>query len=426
MNGFPIWKAKKTLQQVANLSEEEHAACLENAKNSIVNYHFQHTAFYKKLVNYTLPQKWEELPIMTKQDLQQPFQLRLSDEYKSSTVFINKTSGSSGHPFIFAKDKFCHALTWAHIDKMYSQYQVIPSQSYEARFYGIPKDWLGYTKERIKDRLLNRYRFPIFDLSDEQLGKFVEKFKFHKFEYINGYTSSIVQFAKYLQNNTIPINQLCPTLKLCLVTSEMLFESDKKLLEDVFQVPVVNEYGASELGIIAFQNPLNQWLINTQTLWVEIVDDDHKPVPLGTTGHIIITSLYNKAHPLIRYKIGDIGALEMNSTDQKLILKHLVGRTNDFAVLPSGKRIPGLTFYYVTKSVIEDTNLVKEITITQKSTTSFEIHYAAHRALTLAEESNITKAMATYLESGLHILFYHHLVLERSTSGKLKQFTSLL
>jgi phenylacetate-CoA ligase len=47
------------------------------------------------------------------------------------------------------------------------------------------------------------------------------------------------------------------------------------------------------------------------------------------------------------------------------ILKKLIGRTNDIAILPSGKKSPGLTFYYVTKSIIEDDGNVKEFVIKQ-------------------------------------------------------------
>ncbi len=68
------------------------------------------------------------------------------------------------------------------------------------------------------------------------------------------------------------LNDICPTLKVCMVTSEMLFDDDKKLLENQFGIPVVNEYGASELDLIAFQNPLGEWQVNAETLFVEILD----------------------------------------------------------------------------------------------------------------------------------------------------------
>jgi phenylacetate-CoA ligase len=41
-------------------------------------------------------------------------------------------------------------------------------------------------------------------------------------------------------------------------------------------------------------------------LFVEILDDKGAVLPYKK-GRIVITSLFNKAHPFIRYDIGDIG-----------------------------------------------------------------------------------------------------------------------
>ena len=95
-----------------------------------------------------------------------------------------------------------------------------------------------------------------------------------------------------------------------MVTSEMLFDADKILLEKYLGIPIVNEYGASELDLLAFQNPNGEWQVNTETLFIEILDENNKPIPNGTSGKIVVTSLYNKAHPFIRYEIGDIGVLD--------------------------------------------------------------------------------------------------------------------
>lgn len=426
LKGFPMKEAQKELQHILSIKDEAYPAYLETKKWDILQFHFEHNQAYKKLLGGKLPEQWENIPVMTKQDLQQPLQHRLSRGYAKKDVFVNKTSGSSGNPFIFAKDKFCHALTWTHIFSRYKLYGIIPNQSLEARFYGIPKDVLGYQKERLKDTMAGRFRFDIYDLSDKKLAEFVEEFKQKKFDYINGYTSSIVQFAKFVLSKNMNLKQICPTLKLCIVTSEMLFEEDKKILEQAFQIPVVNEYGASELGLIAFQNPQDEWEVNSKTLWVEILDDENKPLSFGEEGNVVITSLYNKAHPFIRYKIGDVGILDTSSTTKKPILKKLIGRTNDFAILPSGKRVPGLTFYHITKSVIEDKGNVKEIKVLQKSTSHFEVQYAAEQALSLKEIKAVENAMTTFLEPGLQVDFLHLTTLQRSTSGKLKQFTSLL
>lgn len=426
INGFPIKKAKAELRKIQSIPEQEFEAFIENKKHEIVEFHLKNNTSYQKIVGKTTFDKWEELPIMTKKDFQKPLIERLSKGFSPKNVYINKTSGSSGDPFIFAKDKFSHALTWATNINRFAWHGIDFNNSYQARFYGIPLTFIDNKKERCKDFLSNRYRFKVFDLSDVVLATYLKQFETKKFDYINGYTSSIVLFATFLQKKNIVLKNICPTLKVCVVTSEMLFDLDKMLLEKQFGVPVVNEYGASELDLIAFQNPEGEWLVNSETLFVEILDDKNTALPYGAAGRIVITSLFNKAHPFIRYDIGDLGILDEKSTPKKPILQQLIGRTNDIAILPSGKKSPGLTFYYVTKSIIEDDGNVKEFVIKQTKTDTFEIEYVSETELNLEKIQKIEAAIALYLEKGLVITFIKKEKLERSKSGKLKQFISLI
>jgi phenylacetate-CoA ligase len=426
LNGFAMKKAKAELNKIVSLTKEEHAAFIEMKKAEIVHFHLQNNSFYQELVGSKTYENWHQLPILNKKNLQKPLKERLSKGFSEASVYVNKTSGSSGDPFIFAKDNYCHALTWASNIYRFGWFGIDFNSSFQARFYGIPLDFIGNKKERIKDFLSHRYRFTIFDLSDAVLEKILETFKRKRFDYINGYTSSIVLFAKFLESKNIVLKDVCPTLTVCMVTSEMLFEDDKILLEKQFNVPIVNEYGASELDLIAFENPQGDWQVNAETLFVEILDENNNTLPHGAEGRIVITSLYNKAHPFIRYDIGDIGILDVKSTLQKPILKKLIGRTNDVAVLPSGKKSPGLTFYYVTKSIIEDDGNVKEFIIKQTKIDSFEIEYVSDNELNTEQIEKIESAIALYLEPDLKFIFIRKIVLERSNRGKLKQFKSLV
>ncbi|TRX23741.1 phenylacetate--CoA ligase family protein [Flavobacterium franklandianum] len=430
INGFPMKEAKAELQKIQSIPEQEFEAFIENKKQEIVDYHLKNNSSYQNLVGKTTFNTWNDLPIMTKKDFQKPLIERLSKGFSLKNVYVNKTSGSSGDPFIFAKDKFSHALTWANIINRFGWHGIDFNSSYQARFYGIPLDFIGNKKERFKDFFSNRFRFPIFDLSDVVLEGFLNEFKTRKFDYINGYTSSIVLFAKFLQQKNIVLKTICPTLKVCVVTSEMLFEEDKILLEKQFGVPVVNEYGASELDLIAFQSRSfgtnGEWQVNSETLFVEILDENNTVLPYGVAGRVVITSLFNKAHPFIRYDIGDIGILDKKSTSKKPILQQLIGRTNDIAILPSGKKSPGLTFYYVTKSIIEDDGNVKEFIIKQTKIDTFEIEYVSKIKLNGEQIQKIEAAITLYLEKGLVFTFIRKEKLERSKSGKLKQFVSNL
>ncbi|MEC5164788.1 phenylacetate-CoA ligase [Flavobacterium sp. PL11] len=426
VNGFPINDAKIELQRILALNDQDYKLFLESKKQEIVAFHLENNTFYQDFIGLKTISTWNDLPVLTKLNLQIPLSERLSKGYSLKNVYSNKTSGSSGTPFIFAKEKYCHALTWASIMYRFDWYGIDLNSSYQARFYGIPMDFFGNKKERIKDFFSHRFRFSIFDLSDLVLEKMLLKFQKSNFDYINGYTSSIVLFAKFLKDKGIILKDICPTLKVCMVTSEMLFEDDKLLLEKQFGIPIVNEYGASELDLIAFQNPNLEWQVNAETLFVEILDDNDQVVPSGSSGRIVITSLFNKAHPFIRYDIGDIGILDEKSTLQKPILKKLVGRTNDIAILPSGKKSPGLTFYYVTKSIIEDEGNIKEFIITQTKIDSFEIEYVSDIDLTLEQIKKIELAFELYLEPNLHCAFIRKNKLQRNSSGKLKQFNSML
>lgn len=426
LSGFPIEEGKKHFEEILAISESDYESFIDKKKTEIVNFHLQNNSFYRELNGSDTFKNWNDLPVLTKKHFQKSLAERLSKGFTLKNVYINKTSGSSGDPFIFAKDKSCHALTWANIINRFGWFKIDFNFSSQARFYGIPLDFIGNKKERLKDFLKNSYRFTIFDLSDEILEKVMLKFRHTKFDYINGYTSSIVLFAKFLQKKNIILTSICPTLKCCVVTSEMLFDEDKILMEKQFGVPVVNEYGASELDLIAFQNINDEWQVNSETLFVEILDDDGAVLANGKEGRIVITSLYNKAHPFIRYDIGDIGILDERSTPKKPLLKKLIGRTNDIAVLPSGKKSPGLTFYYVTKSIIEDDGNVKEFIIKQTKIDTFEVEYVSEKVLTKNQIANIEKAITTYLENGLTFIFTRKENLQRSKSGKLKQFVSLL
>ena len=325
LNKFPINRAQKVLQEIQKISTENYEDYLSEKRREIVEYHLNNNIFYKNFFGKNSFSNWNEVPVMAKTDLQQKLQNRLSKGFSKSTAYIGKTSGSSGTPFIFAKDKFAHALSWAGFQDRYQWHDIDLNKSLQARFYGIPLDFYGNIQERIKDRISLRRRFPIFDLSEQKMEKFLKRFQKSNFSYINGYTSAVLLFAKFLKNKNLILKEVCPNLKLSIVTSERLFEEDKKLMEAVFGVPVVNEYGASEVGLIAFENKENEWIVNSEDLFVEILDKNNNPVPNGTEGRIVITSLFNKAHPMIRYDIGDTGVLSEKSTLKKPILEKLIG-----------------------------------------------------------------------------------------------------
>lgn len=426
LNGFPIDRARLELQDVLSVPEKDYETFNAQRREDLVRFHLDNNSFYRQLARNTIATDWKTVPVMYKTDLQRPLEQRLSKGFTAKTVFVNKTSGSSGNPMTFAKDKYCHALIWANITRRFAWHSIDFNSALQGRFYGRTLDGFAGLKLRVKDWLSHRYRFDIFDLSDAALEKVLLGFRKKKFAYLNGYTSNIVQLAKFLRTRKLVLKTVCPTLKVCVVTSEMLFEEDRQLIQTWLGVPVVNEYGASELDLIAMEDASGSWRINAETIFVEILDDQDNPVPNGTQGRIVVTSLYNKAHPFIRYDVGDFGILDEKSTSKHPILKKLVGRTNDFATLPSGKKPAGMTFYSITKKLFEDDGNVGEFIIRQTKLDTFEIEYTSQLPLEKSETERMTKILTDYLEPGLTFQFIRKTALKRTSAGKLKQFESLL
>lgn len=177
LNGFPIKKVTKLLKEIHQKTDSEFESYLETIKKEIVKYHLEHNSFYRDLVSGIDISNWDNIPVMTKRDLQKPLEERLSGGYTTKNIYVNKTSGSSGDPFIFAKDKYSHALTWAVIQNRFGWFNLDFNASKQARFYGIPLGKKGYYKERFKDALSKRFRFSVFDLSDKAFKNILKNLK---------------------------------------------------------------------------------------------------------------------------------------------------------------------------------------------------------------------------------------------------------
>jgi phenylacetate-CoA ligase len=420
--GYPMRQARRDLKSIQQMPHHEFEQWQENKRWETARHHFDHNKTYKSLFKNGFPENWSALPVLQKSNLQANLETLITEPFKRPHLHIGNTSGSSGHPFYYAKDKYAHAITYALIANRY-QWHGLSLSHKQARFYGIPLSGKSRWLEQLKDLMANRVRFPVFDLSDTQLKRFLEKFAANQFQYLYGYTSALVLFARFLLAEKITLKTICPSLKACIVTSEVCSQEDKMLLENGFGLPVINEYGASELDIIAFANPKNDWIISTENLFVEILDDDNQPLPDGEVGKIVVTSLHNRAFPMVRYEIGDLGSLERGPTTRLL---QLAGRTNDVVQLPSGRTAAGLTFYYIARSLLESGADLKEFIIKQTAIDTFVFEVVSSAPVSEAVKKDIQTALNTYLEHNLrvHIVKVDHI--QRPASGKIKHFYSLI
>lgn len=419
-------EALEKMESLSSLDGRELVNYQEQRLWEIFEYHKRNNDWYRSFLADKKISDWHDIPILEKRDIQRPLVEIVTAEYLKQPVYKNNTSGSTGIPFHFAKDKYCHAMTWAYIITRYQNVGLEYGKSLQARFFGIPLSSFKYAKEKVKDWLAARVRFPVFDLSDRVLDDYLKRFYKTPFVYLYGYTSSLVLFAKFVKAKGVRLVKICPTLRRCVVTSEVCSDIDRALLEEAFGVRVTNEYGAAELDIVAFENHEGHFLLNEENLYLEVLRDDNSPAAMGEPGQVVVTSLHNRAMPFIRYRLGDIATLRPTRINGRRALEKVVGRTNDVAILPSGRKAPGLTFYYVSKSLLEQSGVIKEFIIKQVAPTTFHFEYVADNELTADQRFQVQKLMDQYLEPGLTATFERKERIERTAAGKFKHFQYLV
>ena len=425
--GYNISKAKKYLLALEDLSSDDFWKVQIEKRNRIYQFHQEHSKWYQDFSNNISIDNWENIPIVKKEDLQEynKFNNRLGVDRLND--YVASTSGSSGHPFKFRKNKESHSLAWAKAGISYSQLGIEMGHK-EARFIGHLRGAGAYRKkiyEKIKNLILNRHTFNIFDLSDNNMLVIYKYIEEGSFDYIYGYTEFLLSFSRFIIISGSPVlSEICPQLKGCIVTAEMCTEADRKVLERGFGVSVFREYGASEVSIIAIEDKNLDWWVSADRLWVEIVNDEYEPVSEGESGKIVITDLYNRAFPFIRYEIGDIGAVKKSVNYPFLKLSKLSGRISDTIVLPSGKKAPGLTFYYISRSILEKGINLKQFRIIQRRVDLFIFQIVTISNINSEIKTTMQKEAEKYLEAGIVIELQIVEKIEAKYSNKIQHFFS--
>ena len=201
---------------------------------------------------------------------------------------------------------------------------------------------------------------------------------------------------------------------MIIVTSEVCTKEDRVILKEAFNLPVKSEYGASEFGYIGCEIESGLWKIAQELLYVETTKN----------GSLLITDLFNKAFPFIKYRIGDIAKVKLLNNGDQVIQDLKVEKM--ILLNYKWKNFAGLTFYYISRSLLESTGILKEFIITQKTIDRFVFDVVSDRPLNQNEVDKIKLNAEKYLEKDLKIEINNVKKIDRPFSGKIKHFYSEL
>jgi len=90
--------------------------------------------------------------------------------------------------------------------------------------------------------------------------------------------------------------------------AETLSPTVRQLARDVWGAAVLDDYGATEAGLVAVECPHEAGLhVPEDRIILEVVDENNRAVPAGVPGaKVLLTNLFNHTLPLIRYELSDL------------------------------------------------------------------------------------------------------------------------
>lgn len=309
--------------------------------HQILKHATEHTKFYS---SYSAAMGIESFPVVDKNTIREQIESFLSAAIPEAERFPVITSGSTGTPFKTFQDR--HKKNRNSADTIY--FAKLAGFSLGEKLYYL-KIWSEYNK---KSRRLQRMQniVPIDVLNLKRNAKeVIEKLKQEKKAFnMLGYSSAYETLVSTIRET--PNWKTKWKINSIITMSESLSEGLKREGEAIFGCPVLSRYSNIENGIIAQQTleEPNLFLINEASFFVEIFDqNEDKPLKDGEIGRIIITDLYNKAMPVIRYDTGDIGSISSQNIkeDNFRVLTHIEGRKLDLIYNTRGELISSYIVY---------------------------------------------------------------------------------
>jgi phenylacetate-CoA ligase len=281
-------------------------------------------------------------------------------------VFARNSSGSTGEVVKVFYNPHAGGWSWA--------------QEYRSmHWFGIPTGsrtlllWGG--GHPMLDWVRNCRVFSTKNLTFDQLERATRYLLDQRPTLCMGLPSAIAQLSRHVRaHHPHAPAQLVPFVKL---GGEQVYPFQRDEIARHLGARVFESYGSTEMGPIAHECPAGSRHIMADHVHLEIFQGD-EPAPVGEFGDLVLTSLFNRAMPLVRCRIGDRGRISPDPCPCGLphpVLSELVGRAADMFVTVDGKLVHGSELGWRLQLFLSKAPLgsVAQVLFQQKSPTHWNV-----------------------------------------------------
>lgn len=323
----------------------------------LVQHHRRQNSVYRTLLDQagwggTAPESMadlDSLPVIGKSEI-----AMMTAELSLPRVSLGRytarlSGGSTGQPTVVYAPPLSNAASLAAREVCQGWYGIQPGDR-QIRLWGRRLDSARW-RSGVKDFLLNRIRLDSLALEYDRIEETVGRIRRFGSDYIYGYASMIDLLVRRVadRDGAHPFQGLKATIS----TSETLLPGQRARLERVLGCPVVNEYGCSEVDIIAFECPAGGYHVIAANVLVEVKRFGNEPEGYG---QVVVTDLRNTMTPVIRYQLGDLARMRSTACSCGRgwpCLDGILGRSQgQYIKTPAGRVVHSQFLVYVLEELV--------------------------------------------------------------------------
>lgn len=315
----------------------------------------------------------KNLPLLTKDEVRNFLGTGLSPELSpcKKTLKIT-TSGSTGSPFtIYANRKQLEVRFASTLRALEWTGWRFGDRQLRLWHQKIGMSRLQVFKEKFDAILLRRRFIPAFEFDEGSMHRLVNEIENFRPSLIDGYAESLNFLAHFIKH----IGSITSKPKAIMSSAQVLPDDTRRAISETVGAEVFDKYGSREFSGIAYECEYHTGLHVIEECYViELLVDGREAEP-GEIGEIVITDLYNRATPLIRYRIGDLAVAVDNSIPcpcgrRTKRIGQIQGRTQAIVFCANGRWLPGTFFAHFFKEFDE---VIRSFQVVQQARGSFDL-----------------------------------------------------
>jgi phenylacetate-CoA ligase len=343
----------------------------------------ENVPYYRARCAHYGPLRLEDFPVLTKTAVRDHFRELMSPplsaryEGRRGTGYSwieVKTGGSTGRPTTVIHDACLR--DYGRAARLYSQRLCgFPFGTPYFRLWGSMNEIsqmrdsaaCRLTRWLAGERLLNAFR-----MSEARMREYLAVMGRSRVRHMMAYVDCAAELARFARANHVPVRPL-QSLMACAGT---VTPASRALIENVFGCKLHNKYGSRDCAEMACECRHGRMHIYANHVLLEVVDEQGRGVPPGTAGRILVTLLNNLSFPMIRYEIGDVGALGEGGCacgSPFPILDRVEGRTSEFLRTPAGAYVSPLFVIHLV-GVVHNPGFVDRFQLVQRASTQFDLN----------------------------------------------------